>query len=348
MTKLQTLEYYLSNEARDDVLRAAVATTIRRISTAAAHIANLVARGPLAGELGRPRGDNFDGDVDKELDLVANDRILDALKTAPVAYLVSRELDQPLAMQESAPLFVAIDPLDASSNIETNAAVGTIFSIYPAIGAQRIPGDSVVLQAGVNQLAAGYFIYGPQTSFVLTLGTGTQIFTLDPLDQEFYLTAANVKIAETTREFAINVSNFRHWDEHIRAYIDDCLDGEDGSTRRNYDMRWMASLVAESHRILCRGGVFLYPGDDRKGNSAGRLRLLYECNPLAFLIEQAGGSATTGRQRVLELVPNAIHQRVPMIFGSSRETARVEAYYSQPSMNGERAQLFGNRGLFRA
>jgi fructose-1,6-bisphosphatase I len=207
--------------------------------------------------------------------------------------------------------------------------------------------DEVVLQPGINQLAAGYCIYGPQTSLVLTLGSGTHIFTLDPELGEFRLTNADVQIAQTTREFAINVSNFRHWDRHIRSYIDDCLEGSEGLRQSNYNMRWLASLVAECHRILSRGGIFLYPADARKGYAQGRLRLLYECNPIAFLVEQSGGGATTGTQRILEVVPNDVHQRVPMIFGSSREIRRVERYYAQRKLHGERSQLFSRRGLFR-
>jgi len=274
--------------------------------------------------------------------------VIEALQEAPVAYLVSEELEDPLVMQRTAPLYVAIDPLDGSSNIETNAAVGTIFSIFPAVTDENTTVDAGVLQPGVNQLAAGYCIYGPQTSLILTLGNGTHIFTLDPVEDEFRLTTADVRISETTREFAINVSNFRHWDRHVRAYIDDCLAGEEGHRQSNYNMRWIASLVAECQRILARGGIFLYPGDARKGYAHGRLRLLYECSPIAFLVEQAGGGATTGKQRILEVTPENIHQRVPMIFGSSREIRRVERYYAERDMHGERSQLFNKRGLFRA
>ncbi len=347
MKQFQTLENYLHSREADDDVQFAVTVTILCIAAACERISKLVARGPLGGRLDAARGDNTDGDVQKELDLIANDYIIDALRIAPVGYLVSEELDQAILMQKAAPLFVAIDPLDGSSNIETNAAVGTIFSIYSTAGAENSSIDDIVRQAGVNQLGAGYCIYGPQTSLVLTLGDGTHIFTLDPAQGQFRLTASNVRIAETTREFAINVSNFRHWDPNIRAYIDDCLDGADGVRKSNYNMRWLASLVAECHRILARGGVFLYPGDARKGYSQGRLRLLYECNPIAFLVEQAGGGATTGRQRILELEPQNIHQRVPMIFGSSREIRRVERYCAERDMTGERSPLFNKRGLFR-
>ena len=348
MQQLQTLENYLNADEFDDEIQIAVTTTVLCIAAMAMEVADVVARGPLAGQLSEARGDNTDGDVQKELDLIANDLIVAELKAAPVGYLVSEELDQPLVMQKSAPLIVAIDPLDGSSNIETNTAIGTIFSILPVASAKKITLPDVVLQSGSNQLAAGYFIYGPQTSLVLTLGAGTHVFTLNPEDGEFYLTTENVQIAETTREFAINVSNFRHWDQHIRAYIDDCLEGEHGVRKSNYNMRWLASLVADCHRILARGGIFLYPGDARKGYAQGRLRLLYECNPIAFLVEQAGGGATTGQHRILDLEPSKIHQRVPMIFGSNREIRRVERYYAEPDRTGERSPLFNKRGLFRA
>ena len=343
----KTLENYLQTQCTDD-LGPAVASTVLQIAAASARISKLVAQGPLAGEMAAARGDNTDGDVQKELDIVANDYVIEALQTAPVAYLVSEELEQPMALQEEAPLVVAIDPLDGSSNIETNTSVGTIFSVLPAGDTKNTPVDDIVLQAGANQLAAGYCIYGPQTALVLTLGAGTCIFTLEPTQSVFYLTADNVQIPDTTREFAINVSNFRHWNRHTRAYIDDCLHGEEGPRGSNYNMRWLASLVAECHRIVARGGIFLYPGDARKGYANGRLRLLYEANPIAFLVEQAGGGATTGHKRILELAPENVHQRGPLIFGSKQEIQRVERYYAESELTGERAQLFNKRGLFRS
>jgi fructose-1,6-bisphosphatase I len=342
-----TLENYLQAEVTKDHITSALAGTIGSIARASVQVARRVALGPLAGEPGKACGSNSDGDEQKELDVIANDYIIEALSDAPVACLVSEELDKPLAMKRGAPLFVAVDPLDGSSNIETNTAVGTIFSILPAADAAASL-DEVVLQPGIRQLAAGYCIYGPQTALVLTLGAGTHIFTLDPGPAEYRLSQENVQIAQTTREFAINVSNFRHWDRHVRAYIDDCLEGSDGFRQSNYNMRWLASLVAECHRILSRGGLFLYPADARQGYAQGRLRLLYECNPIAFLVEQAGGGATTGLQRILEVMPTDIHQRVPMIFGSSREIRRIDRYYAERDLHGERSQLFNRRGLFRS
>ena len=346
--QLQTLEDYLQASVSDARVLPEVATTIQCIAGAAVQIAALVARGPLAGEQRTPAGVNADGDLQQELDLVAHDTVADALRNAPVAWLVSEEREQPAAMREAAPLVVAVDPLDGSSNIDTNIAVGTIFSILPARRSGGAAVEDALLQPGVQQLAAGYSIYGPRCSLVLTLGDGTHIFTLDPAQCEFRLTMADVRIAETTREFAINVSNFRHWEQPVRSYIDDCLNGADGVRRSNYNMRWVASLVAECHRIFSRGGIFLYPADSRHGYANGRLRLLYECNPIAFLVEQAGGSATTGVQRIMEIAPTGIHQRVPLIFGSGREIRRVENYFAEGDLHGERSQLFGKRGLFRA
>jgi fructose-1,6-bisphosphatase I len=348
MNSLDTLETHLNQQVLTARVSQEIATTVLAIATAAQSISTLIARGRLAGDLGAERGDNSDGDTQKELDLVANEIILAALKDAPVAWIVSEELEQPAQGKSNAPLVVAIDPLDGSSNIDTNTAVGTIFSILPACDDVDAPVAASVLQPGSRQLAAGYIIYGPQTALVLTLGNGTLLFTLDREAGTFYLSDPAVQIPETTREFAINVSNFRHWDRPVRTYIDDCLNGEDGYRNDNYNMRWLASLVAECHRILSRGGVFLYPADARKGYSAGRLRLLYEVSPIAFLVEQAGGAATTGQQRLLEIEPASIHERAPMIFGSRREIARIERYFDASDAHAERSQLFNKRGLFRA
>ncbi|MCP4048875.1 MAG: class 1 fructose-bisphosphatase [Gammaproteobacteria bacterium] len=344
------LKEYLANWTGDSEERIAVSLTIEAIAEACIEISALVARGPLAGELGAEKGDNTDGDTQKALDLIANDLIIEALHDAPVSCLVSEELEEPNTINKGAPLSVATDPLDGSSNIDTNVSVGTIFSILPSginEGGSNVDDVCSLLQPGTAQLAAGYVIYGPQTALVLTLGDGTMIFTLDPLTGEYRLTSDDVVISPDTNEFAINSSNSRQWDGHIKAYVDDCLEGEDGPHGTNYNMRWIASLVAECHRILSRGGIFLYPGDIRKGYGAGRLRLVYECNPIAFLIEQAGGSATTGIQRVLEIQPQNIHERVPMIFGSLHEVELVDQYYAGLNPYHERPQLFRNRTLLR-
>jgi fructose-1,6-bisphosphatase I len=345
MSEYPGLKNYLADWAGDSETRIAVSRTIEAIAAACVDISALVARGPLAGELGAEKGDNVDGDTQKALDLIANDLIIEAMHNAPVACLVSEELEEPSVIKKGAPLFVTTDPLDGSSNIDTNVSVGTIFSIMPT--GQNGDDPCCLLQAGTTQLAAGYVIYGPQTALVMTLGDGTMAFTLDPRTSEFRLTTRVVEITPNTNEFAINSSNSRKWDGHIRAYVDDCIAGEDGPHGTNYNMRWIASLVAECHRILSRGGIFLYPGDIRQGYAMGRLRLMYECNPIAFLVEQAGGAATTGIQRVMEIEPAKIHERVPMIFGSKHEVELVEKYYAGLNPSHERPQLFRNRTLLR-
>ncbi len=346
MKEYPSLKHHLADWRGDSDARLAITQTIEALAGACIEISELVARGPLAGELGADHGDdNVDGDTQKALDLIANDLIIEAMHEAPVACLVSEELEEPARINRDAPLFVATDPLDGSSNIDTNVSVGTIFSILPS--PDPAAETCNLLQPGTAQLAAGYVIYGPQTALVLTLGDGTRIFTFDPLNGEFRLTSTAIEISPDTTEFAINSSNSRQWDGHIRAYVDDCLEGEEGPHGANYNMRWIASLVAECHRILSRGGIFLYPGDIREGYAHGRLRLVYECNPIAFLVEQAGGYATTGTQRIMEIDPMAIHERVPMIFGSRHEVELVKKYYAGINPYHERPQLFRNRSLLR-
>ena len=347
MTEHQTLGSFLAEFGTGDELREAIARTVKSIADSCCAIAEIIALGPLGGSLGATSGENADGDSQAALDLRANEIVIEELGAAPVAYIASEELDLPLPLNDGAPLYVAIDPLDGSSNIDTNVSVGTIFSVMPMACDKGEEASDCFLQKGIHQLAAGYVIYGPQTALVLTLGDGTHIFTLNPDTDEFCLTYPNIRIPEETHEFAINTSNFRRWDGHIKAYIDDCFRGVEGPHDKNYNTRWIASLVAECHRIMMRGGIFLYPGDRRPDYQTGRLRLAYECNPIAFLVEQAGGFASTGRERVMEVEPTAIHQRCPLIFGSSSEVRLVEHYYSEAHALHERPPLFGERGLFR-
>ena len=347
MTEHQTLGTFLADWSKGDEERAAVAETLHAISESCCAIAEIIALGPLAGSLGERHGENPDGDTQVELDLRANQLMIEELKSAPVSCVASEELDLPQPLNPGGKLCVGIDPLDGSSNIDTNVSVGTIFSILPMRCTTCVPGPQCFAQKGVNQLAAGYVIYGPQTALVLTVGEGTHLFTLNPDTGEFCLTGPNLQIPADTHEFAINTSNFRRWDGHIRAYVDDCLQGADGPHGKNYNTRWIASLVAECHRIMARGGIFLYPGDRRPAYHSGRLRLAYECNPIAFLVEQAGGGATTGYERILELDPTDLHERVPLIFGSANEVSLLDHYYREVEPFQERWQLFGDRGLFR-
>jgi fructose-1,6-bisphosphatase I len=342
-----SLEAYLSGWSASYSDRRPVAATVLAVAHAARQIADLIARGPLAGPLEMEIGTNVHGDVQKELDLRANALLIAALQSTPVAAIASEELDEPLVCDDSAPLIVTLDPLDGSSNIDTDVSIGTIFSILPALADAR-GGMHAFFQPGSRQKAAGYVIYGPQSALVLTVGTGTHIFTLDRASGEFRLTRSAIQIPASAPEYAINASNQRHWSEAIRAYCSDCVEGKDGPRGQDFNTRWIASLVAECHRILARGGVFLYPADARKGYQQGRLRLLYEANPIALLIEQAGGKAIATRNPILEITGTALHQRTPLIFGSRLEVELIGRYVAGRHALSERAPLFGARGLLRA
>ncbi|MGO9172485.1 MAG: class 1 fructose-bisphosphatase [Rhodomicrobium sp.] len=343
MATYPTLREHLAEWSRGDARKSAVAETVINLAKAGVEMSRLIAQGPLAGDMASTRGDHAQGgDTQKELDYVTNKMVTDALKRSPVAWMGSEEDKEAVPLNAGAPLAVNVDPLDGSSNIDTNLSVGTIFSILPA------EGPSPLLQPGRNQLAAGYIIYGPQTALVLTLGLGTHIFWLTPGAEEFLLVRRNVQIPAATREYAINGSNFRFWDDAIKAYVIDCTLGVDGPRKANFNTRWLASLVAEAFRILTRGGIYLYPDDDRKGYTKGRLRLLYEANPIAMLTEQAGGACTTGTQRMLDVEPTSLHQRVALVFGSKTEVEEIAHYYRAPHSPGGRSPLFAQRGLFRS
>lgn len=348
MEEAVSLSSYLQLWAEGDIRRDAIAQTVECIAKACSHISALISRAPLAGHLDAVHQTNTHGGARRELDLLASELVIKNLRNAPVAVVVSEELDLPLELKPDASLCIAIDPLDGSSDIDTNISVGTLFSVLPYQGGDDGEDWHHVLQAGFHQLAAGYAIYGPHTSLVLSVGEGTQIFTLSPESREFLLTTLLVQIPKETRELAINVSNFHHWDSPVRAYIDDCLEGLAGDEKSNYNMRWGDSLVAECHRILNSGGICLYPSDARCRHQNGRLRLLFEANPIGWIIEQAEGLASTGRVRVLDVQPNDIHQRAPFVFGSRSEVKRLESYYRERPPLGDRPPLFNQRGLFRA
>jgi fructose-1,6-bisphosphatase I len=327
-----------------DETRQAVAQVILAVASAAEQIARLISFGPLAGALGGDAGTtNADGDAQKPLDVESNRLVLAALKDAPVAYFASEEEEAILTLRPDAPLAVAVDPLDGSSNIDVDVSIGTIFSIFPRHPAGA---SASFLRPGHEQLASGYVVYGPHTALVLTVGAGVDLYVLDPAGGGFRLIRAGLRIAPDAREFAINASNYRHWGSPIRTYIDDCLEGAEGPRGRNFNMRWIASLVAETHRIFSRGGVFLYPADDRPGYGRGRLRLIYEAAPIALLAEQAGGAATDGTRRILDKVATDLHQRTPLIFGSARTVATIADYHLNPAFARDMSPLFQNRGLF--
>lgn len=340
-----TLDQYLRDWAESDALLGDIAATIVAIASACLGISELLSAGALAGDLAAHIGDGGGGDAQTRLDAWANDLLVAALRRAPVAAVASEEMEVPLRLDAQAPLLVVLDPLDGSSNIATNVSVGTIFSLLqnpsPASGE-----PAAFLRKGRAQVAAGYVIYGSHTALVLTLGAGTDVFTLDAARGAFVRTAARVRIPPRAQEFAINASNYRHWDEAVRLWFDDCLAGTGGIRGYDFNMRWIASMVAEAHRILTRGGVYLYPGDARPGYRSGRLRLLYEAHPIAFLIEQAGGAASTGFEPILDRVPRLLHERVPLVFGAREEVERIERYHATLFPRREGSPLFGQRGLF--
>jgi fructose-1,6-bisphosphatase I len=324
----------------------AVSATIRAIASTAQQVRRRV-RDARPGDATAGSGTNPDGDKQIGLDVFADQIFLDAARLAPVASYASEELSDPVLIDASAPLALAVDPLDGSSNVELDLSFGTIFSILPALPLNGQGALSSFLQPGSRQLAAGFVIYGPRLALVISLGDGTHVFSFSESAGDYVLIARSIQIPKQAAEFAINASNYRHWEEGIRLYFDDCVKGIHGPRERDFNMRWLASLVVEAYRILMRGGVFLYPADKRPGYSKGRLRLVYEANPVAFLMEQAGGSATDGAEPILSLVPTSLHQRTPLVFGSGREVAKLTGYHSDAAAIGERSPLFAHRGLFR-
>ena len=344
----QDFKAFLDQAVAQDARLAAAAEVLRALAAASIELSIVIGLGHLHSQLGASRAStNKDGDVQKELDIFADDLFVRAFRRAPVAAVVSEELHEPLVLDPAGPLAVAMDPLDGSSNIDANLSIGTIFSILPVL-ADAKDANSHFLQPGRTQIAAGFVIYGPQTSLVCALGDGqTQIFTLDRDVGQFYHARSCPVIVKEASEYAINASNYRHWDVPVRAFIDDCVHGADGPLKRNYNMRWTGSLVADAYRILVRGGIFLYPGDHRDGYKEGRLRLLYEANPVAFIVERAGGLATDCVHPILDIVPSAIHGRVPLVFGSPALVELMASYHSDPQFSAEHAPLFGKRGLMR-
>jgi fructose-1,6-bisphosphatase I len=321
---------------------------VSKLAAAAVEVRESINLGVLGTGYGGTRdGVGAGGDVQTDLDVRCDEIFLDAMAGAPVALFASEERENPVVLDRAAPLALAIDPIDGSSNIETNVSMGTIFSVLPVARPLEGSGLATFMQPGEAQVAAGFFVYGPQLALVLTLGAGTRVFVFSARRGVFVEAFANLQIPHKAPEFSINASNYRHWDEPVRQYINDCLEGAAGPHGRDYNMRWIASLVAEAYRILIRGGVYLYPTDSRKGYGKGRLRLIYEANPIAMVVEQAGGLATDTVTRILELKPTSLHQRVALVFGSSSDVARIERYHSDPARHGDRKPLFGIRGLFR-
>jgi fructose-1,6-bisphosphatase len=314
----------------------------------------MAAKGALGGYLGKAGTENVQGEQQVKLDVVSNDVILKSCEWGGlVAGMASEELDDPYPIPAEYPrgrFLLVFDPLDGSSNTDVNVSVGTIFSILRH-DRKDAPKVEDFLQKGVEQVAAGYAIYGPTTMLVITVGKGTHGFTLDREVGNFILTHPNLRIPEDTSEFAINTSNARFWEIPVHRYVTECQEGKSGERGRDFNMRWIASMVAEVHRILVRGGVFMYPRDTRDPEKPGRLRLMYEASPISFLVEQAGGAASTGRQRLMELLPHQLHQRVPVILGSKNEVERIVKYHWEHDKGIDRrysSPLFNERSLFRS
>jgi fructose-1,6-bisphosphatase I / sedoheptulose-1,7-bisphosphatase len=323
------------------------------VAAAVKSISALVGKGALSGFSGSAEATNVQGEEQKKIDVLANEAILRHCEWGgQLAGMASEELDEPYSIPESYPrgrYLLVFDPLDGSSNSDVNVSVGTIFSILHRAEAGDAASDDF-LRPGDEQLAAGYAIYGPSTMMVLTVGTGTHAFTLDRESGNFILTHADIRVPESTREFAINTSNERFWEPPVQRYVDECKAGKTGVREVDFNMRWIASMVAEVHRILMRGGIFMYPKDSKDPSKPGRLRLLYEANPMAMLIEQAGGAASTGRGRILDVQPEILHQRVPVILGSREEVERLERYHREYDTGADRpfaSPLFAERSLFR-
>jgi fructose-1,6-bisphosphatase I len=335
MVKRVSLTQYLVEQQREHGhIPAQLRLLIEIVARACKRIAISVNKGALGDVLGTTENssENVQGEVQKKLDVISNEVLIEANEWGGhLAAMASEEMDTIHVVPNRYPqgeYLLLFDPLDGSSNIDVNVSIGTIFSVLRKVTNHRGVSEEDFLQPGKQQAAAGYCVYGPQTTLVITVGEGVSMFTLDRETGSWVLTDEHVQIPADTKEFAINMSNMRHWDTPVRRYIDECLEGKDGPRGKDFNMRWIASMVADVHRILTRGGIFMYPWDKREPDKPGKLRLMYEANPMAFLVEQAGGQATNGRQRILDLTPTKLHERVSVVLGSKNEVQRVTDYHS--------------------
>lgn len=328
-----TATHFIIESMREKQGHGNLTLLLNDVITACKVISDQVNHGALVGALGSAGSENVQGETQKKLDILSNDIFLRFNEVGGhLAGMASEEMDDPYALPEGAPrgkYLLLFDPLDGSSNIDINVSVGTIFSILKCPDGVTHPEVEDFLQPGTTQVCAGYALYGPSSMLVLTTGDGVNGFTLDQNIGEFILTHPNMKIEEDTREFAINAANSRFWEAPVKRYVDECLAGEEGPRGENFNMRWVASMVAEVHRILVRGGIFMYPIDERLREQGGKLRLMYEANPMGMIVEQAGGVCSTGRERIMEIEPTGLHQRVPVILGSKNEVERVISYHNE-------------------
>ncbi|TMS56817.1 class 1 fructose-bisphosphatase [Imbroritus primus] len=333
MKKVSLTRYLVEEQREHNTIPAELRLLIEVVARACKAISNNVNKGALAGILGSAGTGNVQGEMQQKLDVIANEVLLEANEWGGhLAAMASEEMDSFYETPNRYPkgeYLLMFDPLDGSSNIDVNVSIGTIFSVLHMPQPGQTVTEKDFLQPGTKQVAAGYAVYGPQTTLVLTVGNGVQVFTLDREAGSFVQTASNIRIPEDTKEFAINMSNMRHWAPPVKRYIDECLAGSEGPRGKDFNMRWIASMVADVHRILTRGGIFMYPWDKREPGKAGKLRLMYEANPMSFLVEQAGGASTNGLQRIMEIQPDALHQRVAVIMGSKNEVERVTRYHHE-------------------
>src|SRR5690554_2770670 len=336
MSSRTTLSRYLIEQTRAHQTPAELRFLIEVVGRACKVINYQIRKGELGGALGNEGTENVQGEMQKKLDVLSNEILLEANEWGGhLAGMASEEMEKPYQIPGCFPkgsYLLVFDPLDGSSNIDINVSVGTIFSVLQSPDRDDICGildDEDFLQPGVKQVAAGYAIYGPQTMLVLTLGNGVKGFTLDTEMGSFILTHDNMSIPEEAAEFGINMSNMRHWEEPVQRYVNEMLAGKEGPLGKNYNMRWVAAMVADVHRILTRGGIFMYPRDSREPEKPGKLRLMYEANPMSFIIEQAGGVSTNGYQRIMDIQPSSLHERVAVFLGSKEEVERITGYHSK-------------------
>ena len=332
--KISLTRYLVEQQRVGGLIPSQLRLLLEVVARSCKSISQAVNKGALGGVLGSAESENVQGEVQKKLDIIANEVLIEANEWGGhLAAMASEEMDSIYIVPNRYPqgeYLLLFDPLDGSSNIDVNVSIGTIFSVLVTPEGQGVE-EADFLQPGVRQVAAGYCVYGPQTTLVLTVGAGVAMFTLDREQGSFILTQEHVLIPADTKEFAINMSNMRHWAPPVRRYIDECLQGREGPRGKDFNMRWIASMVADVHRILTRGGVFMYPWDQREPEKPGKLRLMYEANPMGWLVEQAGGAATNGQQRILDIQPAKLHERVSVILGSKNEVERVTRYHAEDS-----------------
>lgn len=333
MKRISLTQYLIEEQRLHNTIPAELRLLIEVVARACKTISHAVGKGALGEVLGTAQSENVQGEIQKKLDIISNDILLEANEWGGhLAAMASEEMETIHPIPNRYPMgeyLLLFDPLDGSSNIDVNVSIGTIFSVLKAADGMQAPTEKDFLQPGSKQVVAGYAVYGPQTVLVLTTGNGVQCFTLDREMGSWVMTQQNMQIPADTKEFAINSSNARHWQAPVKRYVDEMLAGSTGPRGKDFNMRWIASMVADVHRILNRGGVFMYPADAREPDKPGKLRLMYEANPMAFLVEQAGGAATDGQQRILDIQPEKLHQRVPVFLGSKNEVDLVTRYHTE-------------------